>query len=122
MSIEISTDFSADGETGRDWEADCRHLRQIGALATEQLTHTGVAIGLTAEIVYVLRFLGGFRGSCRFGCGFAGAAGLSTLFHSPRSAEKKWSGRIKQMALEIQSCELCHRVQKARKSAIAMSF
>ena len=44
--VEIGADFGRDGEAGRHRQAERRHLRQIGALAAEQILHLAAAIGL----------------------------------------------------------------------------
>ena len=48
------------------------------------------------NIAYLIR-----TAAC-FGLGSSGVGLHSALFHSPRSAQEKWSGRIKQLPREIQ--------------------
>ena len=43
--VIIGTDFGADGQTGRNWQAEIAHLRQIGPLAAEQITHIRLPFG-----------------------------------------------------------------------------
>ena len=46
MGVIVSADLGGDGQAGRHRQAQIAHLRQVGALATQQIAHLGFAIGL----------------------------------------------------------------------------
>ncbi len=53
--VELGADLGGDGEAGRHRQPDGGHLRQVGALAAEQVLHLALAFGLAvAEEVHVL--------------------------------------------------------------------
>ena len=60
----LHASLARDGETGRNGKSDIRHLRKVGALATKDRLHVGVALGnvvalgILAERVNALHFFG----------------------------------------------------------------
>src|SRR5215471_5610366 len=80
MTVEITAHFGRNGETGRNRQAQTRHLGEIGALAAEQIAHLSSALRLAAaEGIDPLggrRFGGNGFGSGEFGSGGFGDGGL----------------------------------------------
>ena len=59
MLVVMGADFRRDRETRRHRQADARHLRQVGTLAPQQLTHPRIAFRrITAKNVNPLRHVG----------------------------------------------------------------
>ena len=93
IGVKIGANLRRDGEAGRHGEADAGHLREIGALAPEEVLHGTIAIGLAGapgvDAFERLAFGGGFRsgflGSGLFARGLLSSGFLSHVIGGNRT-------------------------------------